>query len=236
MGLTLSLRLRLLLLTLAALLPTVAVLAYVQINIRESRTLEVRELALRSATLAASEIERITEGVGAVMRAVGQAPVVRQFNEADCTAYLRDLLPALPQLAGITVLDPAAKLRCGSTPRAATDFSDRPYFNAALASSDVVVGEFTIGRTTDRRVLPLAFAMREKDGKVLGVIVASIDLDWLGRRLRERRLPEGGSLTVADRNGVIMSREPLPERFVGTRIPADFLSSSLRRSPARRTS
>ena len=42
MGLTLSLRLRLLLLTLAALLPTVAVLAYVQINIRESRTLEVR--------------------------------------------------------------------------------------------------------------------------------------------------------------------------------------------------
>ena len=60
MGLTLSLRLRLLLLTLAALLPTVAVLAYVQINIRESRTLEVRELALRSATLAASEIEPVS--------------------------------------------------------------------------------------------------------------------------------------------------------------------------------
>src|SRR3954453_23297700 len=131
MGLRLSLRLRLFLLTLAALLPAVAVLAYIQINIRESRTLEGSELALRSATLAASEIERITEGVGAVMRAVGQAPVVRQFNVAECTGYLRDLLPALPQLAGITVLDLDAKLRCGSTPRAFTDFSDRPYFKEA---------------------------------------------------------------------------------------------------------
>ena len=223
MGLRLSLRLRLFLLTLAALLPAVAVLAYIQINIRESRTLEVRDLALRSATLAASEIERITEGVGAVMRAVGQAPTVRRFDDTDCTAYLRDLLPALPQLAGITVLDVTAQLRCSSTRRAFTDFSDRPYFKEALASPEVVVGEYTVGRATDRRVLPLAFAMRGADGKPLGVIVASIDLEWLGRRLRERRLPEGGSLTVADRNGVIISREPLPERFVGTRIPAEFL-------------
>ncbi len=47
-------------------------------------------------------------------------------------------------------------------------------------------------------------------------------LDWLGERLRERGLAAGSALTVADRNGVIVFREPEPERFVGTTIPERF--------------
>lgn len=55
------------------------------------------------------------------------------------------------------------------------------------------------------------------------MLVAAIDLAWLGGQMRERGLPPDGSLTVADRNGVILAREPLSERFVGTRIPDPFL-------------
>jgi two-component sensor histidine kinase len=49
-----------------------------------------------------------------------------------------------------------------------------------------------------------------------------MDLDWLGATLRERQLAANGSLTIADRNGVIIAREPLPDRFVGTAIPDAF--------------
>jgi two-component sensor histidine kinase len=41
--------------------------------------------------------------------------------------------------------------------------------------------------------------------------------------LRERTFSQGGALTIADRNGVIVAREPFPERFVGTRIPDPFM-------------
>jgi two-component sensor histidine kinase len=52
-----------------------------------------------------------------------------------------------------------------------------------------------------------------------GVLFASLDLNWLQRRLEQSDIPAGAAVTIADRNGVIIARNPLPERFVGTRIP-----------------
>jgi two-component sensor histidine kinase len=65
--------------------------------------------------------------------------------------------------------------------------------------------------------------MRDQGGATEGVLVAALDLSWLGERLKERGVPPGGSLTVSDRNGVIIAREPYSERFVGTRIPGPYL-------------
>ena len=61
------------------------------------------------------------------------------------------------------------------------------------------------------------------NGEVIGVIAAALDLTWLGSKLEERVLPTDGSVTIADRNGTIIAREPQPERFVGTSIPAPFM-------------
>ena len=73
-----------------------------------------------------------------------------------------------------------------------------------------------------RPVLPLALPLRDSAGAVIGVVAAALDLSWLSGQLRERSLAKGGSVTVADRNGVILARDPLPEQFVGTRIPDQF--------------
>jgi two-component sensor histidine kinase len=70
-------------------------------------------------------------------------------------------------------------------------------------------------------VLPLAMPLSGRDGTV-GVLVTGLDLAWLQTRLRERGLTREGSLTIADRKGVILARDPLPERFVGTSIPDSY--------------
>jgi two-component sensor histidine kinase len=69
---------------------------------------------------------------------------------------------------------------------------------------------------------PMALPLRSKEGAIVGVVATAIDLQWLSGLLLERGLPPEGSITVADRNGTIMAREPLPDRFVGTRIPDSF--------------
>ncbi len=218
-----SLKVKLVALSLAALLPGFLVIGYTQLQITASRRAEVRELAVRSAAQAAAEIDRILSGVEYLLTAVSRAPVIRRMDEADCSAYLAELQPALPHLTAVTVLDAEGTFRCGSTPPPADrNFSQRPYFPAALASPEMVLGEYTIGRISGRAVLPVAFAMRDKSGSGLGVVVASIDLTWLGQQLKERGLPFEGSITVADRSGTIIARQPLPERFVGTKIPAEY--------------
>lgn len=219
-----SLGWKLMALSLAALTPGFIVIGVTQWQVSQSRRTEVRELALRGSTQAAAELGRIVTGVQSLLLAVSRDPAVRSLREAECSAYLADLQPDLPHLVGLSVLDANGDFRCGSTPAPPLrNFADRDYFQMAMATPGVVVGNYTVGRYSKRGVLPVVLSLREPGGPATGVIIAALDLRWLSEQLLERGLPPGGSLTVADRNGTIVARQPLPEQFVGTPIPAAFM-------------
>ncbi len=209
----------------AALVPSFLIVAFTEYQVDRSRHEEVQDLAVRSARQAGFELDRIVDGVKALLIAVSQVPDVREMNEAGCADYVADLRPDLPYLTGLTVLDSRGRFRCGfARPPAAEDnFADRPYFNEALATHAAVIGEYADGRISGRPVLPIAMAMRDATGHAQGVLVASLDLAWLGETLQARGLPPGGSITVADRNGVIIARQPLSALFVGTKIPDPYM-------------
>lgn len=100
--------------------------------------------------------------------------------------------------------------------------SDRSYFIEALKTDQLVVGEFNEGRVTKQRSLPLALAAPASGDRPKDVVVAGLDLTWLGQRLKVRDLAPRSAVTIADRNGRILAREPLPKDFVGTIIPDAF--------------
>ncbi|TNC51667.1 HAMP domain-containing protein [Rubellimicrobium rubrum] len=220
----LSLAQRIVAITAAALLPILGVLVYNEAALRQNRGTEIRALAIATAEQAAREMERLTSGADGILHAMAAAPVVQRFDIEGCSNFLVHLAPALPQFTRISILDLEGTVVCGSDPTAqGLDLSDRPYFTEALANGGrLVVGEYTVSRVTGDKVLPLALAILGADGQPRGVVATSMDLDWLGATLRERQLARNGSLTIADRNGVIIAREPFPERFVGTAIPEAF--------------
>jgi two-component sensor histidine kinase len=220
----LSLSRRLLALVLAALLPMLAVLVYNEAALRESRARELGALALSAAQQAALEIERLTTGTEGILRTIASARSVRTFDAPACDAFLRTVAPQLPQLVAIAVFDLDGFSRCRSDGRVVPDsYANRTYFQNALAApGTLVVGEFTPSRATGTPGLPIAIALLDDSGAPVGVIATSIDLGWLGGVLRERQLAQGASLTIADRNGTIIAREPLPEQFIGTVIPEAY--------------
>ena len=221
----LSLRVRLLVLTAVALVPALAILVYNEVALRRSCEAEVHALALRFGQLASLELQGVIEGLEGLLLAIARAPVVRSFENEPCRNYLADLQIQSPHVTAITVIDLQGAVRC-RTDKAGEGrrLEDRPYFKEALATDGFVVGEYTVSRISGRAALPLATPIRDDSGAAAGVLVAGLDLDWLGRRLRQRDFARGSALTIADRNGVIIAREPLPERFIGTRIPEPFLS------------
>ncbi|MHB2170135.1 sensor histidine kinase [Alsobacter sp. R-9] len=210
---------------LVALLPGFAAVAYTSIGITASRRAEVSDLAMRSAQQAASEIASIVAGIESLMLAVSRVPVIRDREPEGCRTFLGDLSPHLPHLVGLAVLSADGRWVCSSIgmPSSNLRFDDRSYFTRALAEDGVVVGEATAGRATGRDLMPLALAIPGRTGAAEGVLVAALDLNWFNDRMRERGVPPGGSLTIADRTGRIIARTPLSERFVGTRIPDGFL-------------
>jgi two-component sensor histidine kinase len=213
-----SIRGRLLLLTLGTLIPAFAVVLVTEGSLFLARQAEVRDLATSSARVASSELERIIEGVRAALAAVAVAPVVKSAAPG-CGAYLDDIREQLPYLTALAVTDLQGRMLCG--PDLTIDVSDRRYFAEAVRTSTLVIGEYLVGRYSRKPILPLA--LRVGGTASQQIVIAALDLSWLGTKLRERGLPAGGSITVADRNGTIIAREPLPERFIGTKIPDQFM-------------
>lgn len=75
-GVRLTLAQRLFVLALIALLPATLMLVYNEIDFRRARLEEIHADALRSAQLAASEVEQIIDGVRAVATTIAAAPVL----------------------------------------------------------------------------------------------------------------------------------------------------------------
>ncbi|WP_210485850.1 sensor histidine kinase [Microvirga antarctica] len=216
---------RLLLLALISVLPAIVIWTYTEVSLRRAREAEVTELAVRQARLAASELERILDGIQSLLLAVDETPSIRALNAPACSTYLRSLQQKVPHLVSLVALDMEGAVRCRQSEigDVTARFSDRSYFKMALASQGFAVGDFTPdfpeGELGPQPVLPLALPIWGEDGRIVGVIAAALDLGWLDAKLKERVLPTDGSVTIADRYGVIIAREPFPERFVGSRIP-----------------
>lgn len=220
----LTLRQRLLVLTLAALLPAFGVIAYTEVNTRAARRNEVRDLAQRSAQLAASEVDRVLDGTSNLLLALGRAPVVRDFDADKCNSYLAGIRASLAGLVSLAVFDENGHYRCGYSARGeeiGIDLDD--HIGHALQSAGLVVGDFRKSAVTGRAFLPVARSIDDSRDDASGIIAATLDLTWLTDQLKKRGVPPGGSLTIADRHGVVLARDPLFDRFVGTQIPEPYM-------------
>ena len=136
---------RLLLLALISVLPAIVIWTYTEVSLRRAREAEVTDLAIRQARLAASELERIFDGVESLLLAVDETVSIRTFNTPLCNAYLQSLQRKVPHLLSIVAIDVEGSVRCspGDFPAEEARFADRPYFKASLASQGFAVGEFT---------------------------------------------------------------------------------------------
>ncbi|MGO4571590.1 sensor histidine kinase [Microvirga sp. 2TAF3] len=220
---------RLLLLALISVLPAIAIWTYTEVSLRRAREAEISDQVIRQAKLAGSELERVFDGIHSLLIAVDETPSIRGFNTLTCNAYLKTLQQKVPHVLSFVVLDLDGDVRCQhSDVQVDRSYKERSYFRDALATQQFVVGqytqEFAEGGLGSHPVLPLALPVWSSSGLVIGVLAAALDLNWLDQKLKERALPAGGSLTIADSSGIIIAREPFPEKYIGLKISDGFVN------------
>jgi two-component sensor histidine kinase len=220
--LRISLRGRLLILTVVALAPAIGLLAWTQLQLRRARSEEVRELAARYGQLASLDLVRIVDGTESLMLAVAQAPVVAGQQGGDCDAYLARVVADAPQLAAIGSFDRDLTPECVSQRHLPDLSADNRALLTQATPGALVIGTYQTDPAGGHKILPLLMAVHDPPGGSSRFLVAYLDLGWLGDRIKERGLGAENSLTISDRNGIIIAREPFPDRFVGTRIPPAF--------------
>ena len=214
-----SLTHRLLALTLVASLPGMIALIYNALDLRNARYAEVRAEASRTTQAVVAELDQVFDGLQGTMRAVSEAEEVHEANNTVCTDYLLRVRPNIASVTAILVVGLDGNIRCISDPSLGSpNMADRDYFRHAVDSQRFSIGPYTKSKISGREIIPLALPI-VREGKAQGAIIAGLDLGWLGRQLARRSFGHGGSAIIADRNGVIIAREPEPLRFIGTTIP-----------------
>lgn len=206
-----------------AILPSLAILVYNESTMRRERAAEVRLEVSQAARQVTAELDQVIEAARSLLITASAISAVADMEPERCNKTLAEITPKVPSLRTVMVVGLDGNIVCHSLAGPMdVNLGDRPYIQEALKTPEVVVGRYTVGRLSGDQVLPVALAIR-KGGVTTAVLVAGIKISWLQSRIERRGLLEGGSVTLADRDGYILARNPQPERFIGTRIPAAFM-------------
>ncbi|WP_027582386.1 ATP-binding protein [Bradyrhizobium sp. Ai1a-2] len=217
-----ALLLRLFALVAFALLPGIAIQLYNEFDLRFSRQMEVQELVLGLARLAAAEQQQIIQGIRQTLIALSELPAIKAKDARGCESYLFRMRQRYPEFIDFIVVDMNGDSFCDSNseykPATATG---RAYFANVLKTGKFTVGEFAHGRGTGRNILHFALPFYGDDGQMGGVVIAALSLDWLAHYLAQKGTPPGAALAIRDRNGTYLARYPGNDQFVGRRIAGD---------------
>ena len=223
-----SLRARLLLLVLLAVIPALGLTLYTNLEERQLRKAQVQEQAMRLSRLVSADHERLIEAARQLLVTLERLPAVRDRNRAACNALFADLLTQHSSYANLAVTDADGNVFCSALPMTGPVYvGDRAYFLRALETSDFAIGEFQIGRITRKATVNFGYPLLDDAGHVQGVVVVALDLAWLNEFASHAGLPPGSMLTVIDRNGTTLSRYPDDGKWVGKLMPEPLVLNAM---------
>lgn len=214
----LSIRVRLVILFAVIVLPLLA-----------SRTLELRrEGAERLASagqhvaaLAARAVERqedVISEVRTLLDVFSRVPDVRAGNPEDCRQFLLTGTNK-PWLKGVWAVEPSGIVSCSTVPGGVgVDFAAALYFRKALETKSFVLDHYLLGRSGGQPAAVAALPILDADKNVTRVMMASVDMAWLGSVASEVAGTEGASILLIDGRGTILFRQPDLQNLTGRNV------------------
>jgi len=138
----------------------------------------------------------------------------------QCIRHLQQLLDAYDIYYQVVVADPQGNVRCAAQPlRKPVNIADRGYFQQAVATQKFSLSPVIVGRDSGRYMVAAAQALLDARGGVAGVLVAALDLRWVGEFLSHAELPKDTLVSIVDSSGTILARFPGTGSYAGKTIP-----------------
>lgn len=217
----LSLRVRLAMLVIAALLPAAVLIGQQAAAWKSEAERHTAAEAERLAESTAVHQDNLVASTALLLRALSSTAHVT--DRSRCPLELARIHAQLPQFGVLGVADAAGNFWCSSQETdGPVSVADREYFTAARATVAPTVGGYQVGRVTGKPTVALAHPLVDGRGDFDGAVIASIDLSRTASLAERLALPEGSSVTVYDDTGTVLMRWPEAEGFVGQRMPSQL--------------
>ncbi|MGH7156049.1 MAG: HAMP domain-containing protein, partial [Acetobacteraceae bacterium] len=228
-----SLKTRLLVLVLIAILPSTILLGYIEVHVHAERRAQLSVSVLREAELLNADVLSVVEGARQLTLAISKFPTVEHGDPA-CRDRLLDLRSSLSFYTNISVFDGGGNLICSTSAAAPSraNLARLAHIRNVIKRNVFDVGEVINDPSGNLPVLPFCLPFRLADGRD-GVVIANLSLVWFSRHLGELNRPPGSTIGIADRSRTTVARFPNPDIWIGKpfpKAPARFINAPHRGS------
>jgi PAS domain S-box-containing protein len=204
-----SLRARLVLLVLVAVIPALGLILFTARVQRLVAAEGAHENLSRIASFTAADVSGVIEGAQQLLGGLAQFHEIRSDDPAACAVVMAKLRAMYSFYSALGVASPDGRVICSAVPLTnSVTIADRAWFQQVIEAPDFSVGEWQLDRLTGKPAINFASPILNEAGRVQSVAFASLDLGYLNRRIGRVRLPEGAALVVVDRQGTVLARTP----------------------------
>lgn len=212
-----SLRSRLVVLVLIAVVPVFAVVLFSAVRHRDQMNRQASNTALGVARAIASEQDRLLENVHQFLITLARLPQIRDGDGNACAKVLAGLLE--PVYLDLAVSDLKGRLICTAVkpPHTIATVKGR-HFDQTVKTQDLSFGNLRAYASNAKMILDVGYPVSDGPGTLRAVVTAAIDLEWITRMTADNRLYAQAGFSLIDKNGRVLLRYPRNLNWHGQRI------------------
>jgi len=226
--LRLSIRARLILVALLAIAPLMFERVRGLERARAERTEHAHAQVMDMARSGAEAQRETTYSIRALMQIVARIYARTPPDAADCAHTLTDVISNVPWLNTIGVAEIGGRVTCATDPRAVgLNVGDRPYFEEALRSRDFALSDYLINRVDFTPGLIAALPAVDDRGAAKRVILASVNLRWIGDLAAKTAQRSGTSVMLVDGSGTLIAASEDLRGRIGKNFAEHALAKSM---------
>ncbi|MDA3904017.1 MAG: ATP-binding protein [Desulfuromusa sp.] len=218
-----SLRIRLMLIVLLAVIPMIVLILYTASEERRNEVVDVQDGVMPLARLIALQEDQLINASHQLMIALSHFPSVVDGNPAACNALFANLKDQhFTRYANFGVANMNGDVFCSAIPLAEPiNIADREYFKNAVKAGDFSIGDYLLGRITDKPSLIFGYPIIGEVDKIKGVVYAAMDLEWFTRFEADvtSLLSKGTTLAKIDSDGIVLANDYEHEEILGKSFP-----------------
>jgi PAS domain S-box-containing protein len=212
-----SLRRRLLIILLIAVLPILAIIFYQARLARDVEIAEAQENAWQIVENVAIREARFIDSAKQLLALLADTPEV---ETGGCGKFLRRFAAHNDLYVDLGLAGANGIVRCATEQsKVGSSIARMNEFQGALTAKSFAIGDLAVRGPNHRKSVGFALPLVGSDGGVQAVIYAALDVDWVAQLAAESHLPNEVALSVVDSKGMLLARIPDAEKWVGRHIP-----------------
>lgn len=216
---TLSIRARLMILAVIAVVPLIIERIHNEQFDRSERIESAYKQARGLAQRAAAAQNGVIISSRVLLNVLAGTRVVASPSDPSCGRLLKQLAEAEPSIRILSVANRDGRIVCSSNPDAVgLDISQRPHFINSVKTGTFAVSDYVMGTRDRSPFIVASLPQRRADGSVESVVLAMLDLNWIGQIASAITVRRGSIVLLVDGKGTVLAHEPQPADWVGRQL------------------